>query len=126
MGAAPGAFKPLAGLAAEGFVPLAEIRELMSSTVEGTLFFGSMLTFMAQDACTKLDALQLEFARKLLEAPPWFSATLVRSAAGWQLSWGERVLYEALVFRAELWCCESHLLVRQVWGYAQGFGGRRL
>ena len=72
MGAARGAFKPLAGLAAEGVVPLAEIRELMSATVEGTLFFGAMFTYMAQDACLKLDALQLEFERKLLGAPPWF------------------------------------------------------
>ena len=48
----------------------------------------------------------------------------VRAAAGWKLSWGEKVIYEALVFRAELWTCASHLLVRKVWQQAQSFPGR--
>ena len=33
-------------------------------------------------------------------------------------------MYEALVFRAELWCCKSDMLVRRAWSAAQKLPGR--
>ena len=68
--------------------------------------------------------LQCEFERCLLQAPPWCQDVCLRGVAGWELSWGEHVIYVALCFRAELWCCEAKTLVRSVWSDAQHMSGR--
>jgi hypothetical protein len=55
--------------------------------------------------------------------PPWTPAAFVRAAAGWVLDWGERVTFEVLSFRAELWCADEGLLVSVVWKHAQRLPG---
>jgi len=55
---------------------------------------------------------------------PWVPDVLVRAAAGWALDWGERAVYEALAFRAELWCTSEDMLVHHVWHMAQNMSGR--
>ncbi len=65
------AFRPLLALAADKAAPLAEIYEVMKAKVERTLFYGAMLTFMADEARATLDALQVDFGRQLLGAPRW-------------------------------------------------------
>jgi len=118
------AFKPLRGLAGEGLAPLSELREVLQAKVEGVLLYGAMFMFLAPDAVSKLTSLQQEFERELLGAPPWFSGARTRLSGGWLLSWGERLCLDVLVFRAEIWCCKSDMLVRQVWARAQQFPGR--
>jgi len=117
------AFKPLCGLALEGATPLSEIRELMRSKVDGVLFYGAMFTFLAPGTSDTLTELQLEFERVLLCAPKWHSRTCTRSSGGWLMTWGERLCYEALSFRAELWCCKQGMPVRTAWSAAQKFPG---
>jgi len=118
------AFKPLCAVAQDGQIPLAEIREAMVAKVEGVLFYGAMFLFLAPNAATRLNALQEQFEKALISAPPWFSPTRTRAIGGWALTWGEKLTYCALAFRAELWCCSSHLLVRSAWEAAQSFPGR--
>ena len=96
----------------------------MAATVDSVLFYGSMFLFLAPGVVEQLDHLQADLERSLLGAPPWFAATLVRAAAGWQWTWGERLRDEVLVFRAELWCCKNDMLVRQGWAAAQVLPGR--
>ena len=96
----------------------------MRTHVEGTLFFGAMFLILVPSYNEALSNLQLELERALMGLPPWFSGTLVRAAAGWPLTWGERAVYEALAFRAELWCAEEGVLVRDVWRLVQGLPGR--
>ena len=118
------ASKPLAALARDGLAPLAEIGDAMACKVESALFYGAMFFFLADGAAGQLDVMQVEMERSLLGAPKWLSAVHVRSVGGWSLTWGERLLYEALVFRAELWCCSSEMLVRSAWESAQHFPGK--
>ena len=40
------------------------------------------------------------------------------------MSGGERLIFDALTFRAVLWCCEENMLVRAAWSAAQSFPGR--
>jgi len=108
----------------EGLIPLSELREVIRAKVEGALFYGAMFTFMAPGAADRLDDLQVEFERSLLSAPKWFAGSLARAVGGWTLCWGERLCFEVLAFRAELWCCSASLLVRQAWDAAQLFPGR--
>ena len=96
----------------------------MAAKVDSVLFYGSMFLFLAPGVVEQLDLLQVELDRSLLGAPPWLAASLVRAAAGWQWTWSERLLYEVLVFRAELWCCKNDMLVRQGWAAAQVLPGR--
>jgi len=121
--AARASFIPLCALAREGLAPLSEIRNAMGAKVENALFYGAMFLFLVPAAGHKLTQLQLDFERALMGAPPWLSDTLMRAAGGWQLTWGDRLVYDALAFRAELFCCESGLLVRSVWQAAQQFPG---
>ena len=123
IGAAREAFNPLCALVREGSAPLEEARAVMRSTVEGTLFFGAMFLIFAPGASDSLDSLQLEFERSLTGFPPWTHAALVRAVGGWRMSWGERIVYDALVFRAELWCAKEGLLVCDVWKHAQNLPG---
>ena len=48
----------------------------------------------------------------------------LRAIGGWQLSWGDSFLYDALVFRTELWCNEKKLIIRSVWPAAQDYPDR--
>ena len=118
------AFKPLCALAREGTVPVEEVRAVMRSTVEGTLFFGAMFLIMSPGFHESLTGLQHEMERSLMGVPPWVSGVLLRASAGWTLTWGDRVIYEALAFRAELWCTQSGMLVNRVWRLAQSMAGR--
>ena len=124
VGAARAAYKQLRALAVDRAAPVEELREVMRATVEGTLLYGAMFVFLAPGYYEAFVKLQLEFERGLLQVAPWTSGTLVRSVAGWRLNWGERVMLDVLVFRAELFCCPSDMLVRQVWGHAQHMPGR--
>ena len=40
------------------------------------------------------------------------------------MNWGERVVNEVMIFRAELWCSSSDMLVKKVWLAAQQYPGR--
>ena len=122
--AARAAFYPLCALAREGLAPLAEVRSAMLAKVNNALFYGSMFLFLIPSAAASLTDLQLEFERALMGAPSWFSSSLLRATGGWQLPWGDRLLIDALGFRAELWCCKEGMLVRTVWAAAQGYPGR--
>jgi len=86
--------------------------------------YGSMFLFMADGALKMVDNLQVSFEKALLQAPPWFASVLARAAGGWKLLWGEQLCYDVLVFRAELWCCKSTLLVRKAWAAAQSLPGQ--
>ena len=122
--AARSAFRPVLALAVEGLIPLSELREVIRAKVEGASFYGAMFTFMAPGAADRLDDLQVEFERSLLSALKWFARSLARAVGGWMLCWGERLCFEVMAFRAELWCCSASLLVRQAWDAAQLFPGR--
>ena len=119
--AARASFAPSCALARDGLVALSEIRSAMLAKVDNTLFYGSMFLFLVPDAASKLTDLQTEFERSLLGAPPWMSWSHIRAAGGWLMSWGDRLQYDALAFRAELWCCENTMLVRSVWEAGQTF-----
>ena len=80
--AARGAFAPILALVREGSVPPAEAKDVMKSTVEGTLFFGSMFLVLAATAAQVLDDLQYEFERKLMGTPPWVKDVVVRAVGG--------------------------------------------
>ena len=121
--AAHAAFTPLCALARERSAPLEEIRSVMRSTVERTLFFGGMFLGLAQDAFTTLDKLQLHFERSLLGAPPWLPSSQVRAVASWSWLWSDRLLFEVLAFRAELWCSSPDMLVHEVWLKVQSLPG---
>ncbi len=56
------------------------------------LFYGAMFVAMEDSADSELAAFQVEFERALLGAPPWAPAAHVRSVAGWNLGWGERLV----------------------------------
>ena len=116
-------FKSLAGLAADRLVPLSEVRSAMVCKLESAIFFGSMFLFMSSGAGKVMDELQLSFERVLLGAPSWLPDVQVRAAGGWLMAWSDRLLYDALSFRAELWCCEASMLVREVWSAAQSYPG---
>ena len=96
---------------------------LPKSNVEGTLLYGAMFMYLAPGYYETLVGLQLEFERALLGVAPWTSGTLVRMIAGWRLNWGERVMLEVIIFRAELFSCPGSMLVRQVWSRAQNLAG---
>ena len=117
------AFQPLLALARERLAPLAEIRSAMIAKVENTILYGSIFLFLVPAAIDQLVKLQLEFERALLSAPPWVPSSHIRAAGGWSLSWGDRLVLDALTFRADLWCCEKGMLVRAAWSAAQHFPG---
>ena len=124
LGAARAAFKPLCALVREGTAPLEEVRLVMQSTVEGTLFYGAMFMFMAEGVCQAVTDLQYEFERSLIGLGSWTSHAAIRCVAGWSMDWGTRLFYEVLVFRAELWCTTDELLVHEVWVAAQHMPGK--
>ena len=95
----------------------------MVCKLESAIFFGSMFLFMSNGAGMVLDELQLSFERVLLGAPAWLPEVQVRAAGAWHMAWSDRLLYDALTFRAELWCCEASMLVREVWSAAQSYPG---
>lgn len=95
----------------------------MRSNVEGTLLYGAMFLYLAPGYYETVVSLQLAFERALLGVAPWASGAMVRMIAGWRLNWGERVMLEVLMFRAELFSCSRNMLVRKVWSMAQGLPG---
>ena len=118
------AFIPLCAIARERSAPLAEVREVVRSKVESSIFYGAMFLALVPTAAVVLEELQCDFERQLLGAPAWIPNTWLRAAAGWDLTWGERLVYEALVFRADLWSCESNMFVRKIWREAQNLKGK--
>jgi len=118
------AFRPLCALARDGLAPLAEVGSAMRAKVDSALFYGSMFLFLVPEAQLRLVNLQFEFERCLLGAPKWLPEVLLRSSGGWEMSWGDQLIYDALAFLAELWCCEASMLVRTVWSAAQEYQGR--
>jgi len=123
VGAARAAFLPLCSLVREGTAPLEEVRAVALAKVEGALFYGAMFLVLEPTAPRVLAALQVEFERAFLGAPGFISPAVVRAVTGWRLSWDEKLIYEVLAFRAELWCARAELLVHDVWRAAQHFTG---
>ena len=97
---------------------------MVKAKVVSALLYASMFLFLADGAVAMVDDLQVSFERALLGAPQWFPSVLARAAGGWRLSWGEQICFDVLVFRAELWCCKSTLVVRKAWAAAQALPGR--
>jgi hypothetical protein len=96
----------------------------MRAKVDNALLYGSKFLFLVPSAASQLERLQLEFERSLLTAPSWMPDAFIRAVGGWSLTWGDCLVYDALVFLGELWCCESGMLVRTVWAAAQDYPGR--
>jgi len=96
----------------------------MPAKVDSVLLFGAMFLSLAEGAVKSVDELQVELERSMLGAPAWVSAVQIRAIAGWSWTWGEQVQFEAIAFRAELWCTKSDMLVRRVWDAAQEYPGR--
>ncbi|CAK0880182.1 unnamed protein product [Prorocentrum cordatum] len=112
----------LAGLVANGGVPLAVAMATFEMVIEGSFRFGRWLLAVAPGASEVLNAAYEGWARSFIGAPPWRNAMVAASELGWPLSGAGRAAVDVAVRRATLWALPEDDLYGAVFRGSQAAG----